>query len=420
MSVSVQKLGYNHAMPMKTDRLYYRDAYTTTFSARVIERVHAKDRLGVVLNSTYFYPESGGQPADHGRINNSAVKQVEIRPTDGAIIHWLADDIYTDDITGKINWRRRFNHMQQHTGQHILSQAFIQVCRAETVGFHLTDSSLTIDLNTQALTARQIQDAEQMTNDIIWQNRPVKIHFVTHEQAENLPLRKLPPIDNQKIRLIEIDEFDMTACGGTHVERTSAVGLLKITRLERQSDKLRVHFVCGHRALQDYRQKNNIINQLMAQLTTGADDLVPNITKMQNELKSAQRKLNKQRDIVLEAEASTLLSSAVTKNKVTVVSQAFAERDAAELRTLGNFITSQPGAVALLGATGSKTVLLFSRSDDAPGQMNQLLKSSLQMLEGGGGGGSPSFAQGGSGPINIERLQKVIARAEKLLLGQLS
>lgn len=407
------------AIAMITERLYYTDAYTTTFQAAIIERVHHKKGLAIVLDRTYFYPESGGQPADTGWLNNTAVSHVEIRPTDGAILHWVADDIWSEEATGKINWARRFDHMQQHTGQHILSQAFIQTARAETIGFHLTGNTLTIDLHTNNLTAAQIQDAETLANEIIWQNRPIHVHFATLEQAKKLPLRKIPPVESGKLRLIEVKDFDLTACGGTHVQNSGSVGQIKITKIERRGEQLRVSFVCGKRALLDYRYKNSIINQLTTNLTTGANDILPAIAKLQDELKNANRTLRQQQEIILQFEAQSLLEECSPKGKVNLVTHVFSDRGANEVRQIGQILAKQPKTIALLALAGSKTTLFFTKSEDAPGQMDVLLKTAVQMLEGGGGGGSEFQAQGGGPPVPLDRLQQILNRASKLASGQI-
>lgn len=404
---------------MTTERLYYTDAYTTTFQAAVIERVHHKNGLAIVLDRTCFYPESGGQPADKGWLNNTAVSHVAIRPTDGAILHWVADDIWSEKVTGKINWPRRFDHMQQHTGQHILSQAFIQTARAETVGFHLTETTLTIDLHTNNLTAAQIQDAEALANEIIWQNRPIHIRFATLEQAQKLPLRKIPPVESGKLRLIEVEDFDLTACGGTHVQNSGSVGQIKITKIERRGEQLRVSFVCGKRALLDYRYKNSIINQLTTHLTTGANGILPAVTKLQDELKNANRTLRQQQEVVLQIEAQSLLETCVKKGKVNLVTHVFTDKNAQEVRQIGQYLAKQPKTIALLALAGPKTTFFFTKSEDAPGQMDVLLKTAVQMLEGGGGGGNEFQAQGGGPAVPPNRLQQLLNRISKLASGQI-
>ncbi|MCI0396910.1 MAG: alanyl-tRNA editing protein, partial [Chloroflexi bacterium] len=286
-----------------TERLYYNDAYTTRFQAHVVERLTHQGRPAVVLDQTYFYPTSGGQPFDQGHLGGTPVIDVFVRDSDQAVIHVLGGEVWVDEIAAEVAWARRFDHMQQHTGQHILSQAFIQAAGAETVSFHLGDESCTVDLHVNQLAAAQIEQAELLANQIIWENRPVRATMVSQEQAARLPLRKVPPLEGDKLRVVEIKNFDLTACGGTHVSHTGEIGMIKIVKLERRGAELRVEFKCGQRALHDYRLKNSIINRLAAELTTGYLELEPTVTRMRDELKELRRVLKQQQTQLLSLEA---------------------------------------------------------------------------------------------------------------------
>ncbi len=407
---------------MTSKRLYYQNAYTTHFEATIVERVRQEGQTAVILDQTFFYPTSGGQPFDTGTINNLPVYDVTIREKDEAVLHWLdTTELWQDNITGQINWPRRFDHMQQHTGQHILSQAFIQIAQADTVGFHLSDNSVTIDLHTTQISPAQVEEAEHLANQIIWQNRPVHIRSVTLEQAQKLALRKLPSVRSGQLRLIEIEQFDLNACGGTHVSHTGAVGLIKIVKLERQNNQLRVEFCCGKRALVDYRLKNSLVNQLASELTTGIGEVVESVTRLKDEAKESRRKLKKQQEQLLYFEAAELLKNSKKVGDTAVVSRVFTseESDPGQLRVLANHLTQNGRVVALLGLAGEKSQLLFCRSQDAPGEMNQLIKSALQVLGSAAGGGTAVLAQGGGPSTDQERVQQAVEKAERLLLGQL-
>ena len=407
---------------MASKKLYYQNAYTTRFEATIVERVRQDGQTAVVLDETIFYPTSGGQPFDMGTINNIPVYNVTIREKDEAVLHWLdTNELWQDKIIGQINWARRFDHMQQHTGQHILSQAFVQIAQAETVGFHLSDNTVTIDLHTTKINPNQVEEAEYLANQIIWQNRPVRIRSVSLEQAQKLALRKLPPIRSGRLRLIEIDKFDLNACGGTHVRYTGEVGLIKIVKLERQNNQLRVEFCCGQRALHDYRLKNSIVNQLSAELTTGADDIVDSVLRFRAENKENRRRLKKQQERLLYFEAADLLTTGKKVGKTAVVTKVFTaeESDPGQMRVLANHLTKNDQVIALLGLAGEKSQLLFCRSQDAPGEMNQLIKPALQILGSAAGGGTATIAQGGGPGSDQERVQQAIDKAERLLIGQI-
>ena len=403
-----------------TERLYYTDSYTTQFTAKVVERSRENGQLALVLAQTYFYPTSGGQQADRGSINGEPVIDVFVRETDGVVVHLVQnkEEIWTDEVKGEIVWERRFDHMQVHTGQHILSQAFIQTAQAQTVSVHMGDDSCTIDLHTAEITPAQVEQAEWLANQIVWENRTVKPYFVTLEQAEKLNLRKLPPVSGT-IRLIDIDKFDLTACGGTHVARTGEVGLIKVVKLERYKEGLRVEFRCGRRAVLDYRIKNSIVNRLSSTLTTGYAGIEPAVSKMQEELKQAQRLIKKQQTDLLAFEAMRLLSEVTAKGKLRLISRAFTDWDAGQVRTLAKQLTQESGVVALLGVVGDKSQLIFARSEDAPGNMNELIKTALPVLGAAAGGGNATFAQGGGPAADQERVTQALNRAEKLILAQL-
>jgi alanyl-tRNA synthetase len=400
-------------------RLYYNDAYTTTFKANIIERFPYRGKLAVILDQSYFYPTSGGQPHDIGTLNDLPVVNVFVRPEDKAVAHIINGEIWSDEVTCQIDWGRRFDHMQQHTGQHILSQAFLIAAEAETVSFHLGSDYATIDLKDTGLKPGHIEKAELIANRVIWENRPVTARMINKEEADTLPLRKIPDVDDDQLRIIEVKDFDLTACGGTHVSHTGEIGLIKISKLERQKDELRVEFLCGRRALVDYRQKNRIVNQLANELTTGYAEIEAVVVRLRDEAKQSRRLLKQQLSHSLSIEAGHLIRHGTQKGATVIIVEAFSGRDSAELKMLANQIIQHPNTVALLGAAGDAAQLIFARSEDAPGEMNQLLKQSLQVLGFIAGGGTAKFAQGGGGSADLERMNQALQRAVRLLSGQI-
>lgn len=403
-----------------TERRYYTDAYTSAFTATVVERLRAENHDAVVLDRTLFYPTSGGQPHDIGTIAGTAVVDVTIRPRDGAIIHHLLGEFWaTGQVNCQIDWVRRFDHMQQHTGQHILSQAFIQAADAETVGFHLSDEYATIDLDRQDLTPAQVQQAETIANQIIWDDRAVKVELVTAAKAARLPLRKIPPADRGRLRIIEIDGFDWSACGGTHVARTGEIGLIKIVKLERRNQKLRLTFLCGSRALADYRDKNRIVSRLMTQFTTGQDEIEPAVERLQTETAAQRRELRALLGELAQTRAQLLAAAATRHGDTAIVTHAVNDKDYDYLRALAAELTGDPHTVALLGLAGDNARLLFTRGSEAQGDMNELLRSALQVLGTTAGGGNAIQAQGGGAPGDLDRVRSALARAERNLLAKL-
>ncbi len=388
--------------------IYYTDAYQTTFDANVIESVEENGRFGLILNQTAFYPTSGGQPFDMGTLNEHQVVEVTNRKSDKAIVHWLEEKAdLSGPVSGKINWSRRFDHMQQHTGQHMLSQAFIQLADAPTVSFHLSPKTVTIDLDTNELSQDKINEVETYVNQIVWENRPIQIKFVSLEEAQALNVRKLPPVAREKIRLVDITDFDLTACGGTHVTSTGGVGMIKIIKSERQNKKVRITFACGVRALSDYGQKNQITSTLTQQLTTGLEDLVPNIGKMQGDLKQLQKEKKQLQSELVTYQAQEISKTAVSVGNYRRIIHILPDGNQTMLRTLAGSLTQTPQTIALLALIGNgKTQLLFSSSEDVDINMNQLLKGIVAELGSGSGGGKGNTVQGGTAVVDPQKLRE--------------
>lgn len=404
-----------------TELLYYHDSYAVQFRARVLERIRHNGRPGLVLDRTNFYPTSGGQPHDTGVINDVAVHDVYMRDEDNAVVHLLSDNPQTDEVVGEVAWDRRFDHMQQHTGQHILSQAFLRVAGAATVGFHMSAASSTLDLDIAAggLSAEKLFEAEQLSNEIVWENRPVNVQFVTISEAQNLPLRKLPPAKDDVLRLVEIDSFDISACGGTHVARTGEIGMIKVVRTERQKKNLRVEFLCGSRALRDYDQKNSILTRLSGEMTTSYTEVERSVTHLREELKQTQRSLKKKTNLLLQVEAQELFSRGTRHGDVTVICEVFGNRDSQECRRLVGQLTSNDNVVALIGISGAKALLMFACSRNLKIPIDQVLMEVLPMLGDVTGGGSDRFAQGGGAAANGKDVAAALQAAEKITRGLL-
>ncbi|MBK8987804.1 MAG: alanyl-tRNA editing protein [Chloroflexi bacterium] len=403
-------------------RRYYQDAYTTTFTSSIVEKQIEGDRVALILEQTYFYPASGGQPADRGIVNGVPVLDVSVREADGAVLHWLAVEwagamVEDTAVTATVDWDRRFDHMQQHTGQHILSQAFIRVADAETVGFHLSDNSLTIDLDTPDLTRAQLAAAEQLANHIIWENRPIQVRFVSRQAAQTLPIRKIPDANGEELRLIEIENFDLTACGGTHVAQTGSVGLIKLLKADKRGEKARIEFVCGRRAWQDYGQKHHLVAALMAEFTTGAPQLLDAIRHLREETKETQRLLKKEQLERQRLAAEHLLLTGSRVGRFTVITHVVEPQTGTNLKALALQLTQHAGVIVLLGMAGAKAQLLFACAADARDGMQQLdmralLAMAFGLLGNGGGGGSPTFAQGGGPSADEEAIRGALAAAQ--------
>jgi len=396
-----------------TERLYYSDSYTHTFTARIVERLTHNNHPALILDKTFFYPTSGGQPNDCGSINQAQVIDVIVRESDNAILHILDRETDSGDAACAIEWSRRFDYMQQHTGQHILSQAFIRTAHAETIGFHLGDS-LTLDLAAEKLSPDVIDRAEDLANHVVTENAPIRSWFPSDDELQKIPLRKAPEI-NGRLRIVAIGDFDFTACGGTHVAHTGEVGLIKIIKVERAKKMRRVEFVCGSRALRDYRRKNAIMNQLAADFTCGVFEIDQSVAKLRSESQSLNKDLKEARERLIEYDVRELIAALPDTWGSRLIKRVWANRDMNELRKLAMRLTDEPKVIALLGSSGAKANLVFARSNDVDQDMKALLLSALKVIGSEKGGGEARLAQGGGVPATMELIEKALREAEKNL-----
>lgn len=395
-----------------TERLYYTDPYQTHFTARVVERCQWEEHPAVVLERTAFYPTSGGQPSDRGWLNGVPVVGVEVRETDGAVVHILETPLPDDEVTGTVDWPRRFDHMQQHTGQHLLSAACEQLLNADTVSFHLGAEVSTIDLNVPRLPRQRLEGVEELVNRIIWENRPVRTYFVHPETVASLPLRRPPQVEGP-IRLVEIagqeegHPFDLNPCGGTHVARTGEIGLLKILRLDYRGQETRVEFVCGGRALRDYRLKDETVMSLASALTVAYRELPEAVARLQEDLKTARRQMRAVKEQLIEAEAARLSQAAASVGALRAVWAVEEGWDPADLRMLAQKVAAYPNTVVLLAALGERTHLCIACAEGVPADATVLLRAVAEPL-GGKGGGQPRFAQGSASPASREAVEAAL------------
>jgi len=393
-----------------TERLYYSDSHLIEFDARVVD---LSDRVSgwtaIVLDRTAFYPTGGGQPSDTGTLNGARVEEC-IDDGENGVLHVIKGAAPSRGalVHGRVDWSRRLDHMQQHTGQHILSQAFVTLFNAPTKSFRVLDASCEIDVDLNTPTSEVIERAVELANNVVWEDRAITIRNVTSTEAAELPLRKEPARDGD-LRLIEIEGFDLTPCGGTHAYRTGEVGMIGVRSWERAKGLTRIEFVAGTRALADYRKANKSAREVAALFSTGRDD-APHVTaQMIEEHKELNRRIRVLEESVAEVEAAKLLARA----RDGVVFEIFESRDAESLKRLAHALTMHPGTVALLASRDKDTArLVFARSADAVGDMNALMREACAMLD-GRGGGKPEIAQGGG--KNVSKIGDALTHALTLL-----
>ena len=378
-----------------TTKLYWQDPYRTAFTARVLHRLEVDGRPGVILNRTCFYPTGGGQPHDTGAL--AGVPVVDVTSDEaGRIIHWLQAPLPDDleEAHGEIDWPRRFDFMQQHSGQHLLSAAFQDQLYRPTIGFHLSESSVTIDLPgpppDDEATAR-VLDAVQSA---IAEARPITARLYPLEEAIRLPLRKPPTVDG-KVRVVEIQGLDWSACGGTHVRNTAEIGHVVITRMERRGDQTRVHFLAGRRAARDHMARIRVTRELTARLSTSLDDLPAAIERLQDQVKQSQRAVRQARELLTRAEAQRLIAEAPHTGGVGVVYHILEPNELWDLESLVKMLISFPSVVAVLGSMeGGRARWIAGRSENVPMNMLDNLAELKETFAGVQGGGSHDLIQG--------------------------
>ncbi|HEY2117338.1 MAG TPA: DHHA1 domain-containing protein [Candidatus Angelobacter sp.] len=395
-----------------TERLYYHDSFLYAFDARVVEARDSNGRMAIVLDRTAFYPTSGGQVHDLGLLaadDKQIVVSEVAEDEEGRILHFAAAQLPAGtQVHGSVDAARRRDHVQQHSGQHVLSAAFVRLFNMPTVSFHMGEESCTIDLETAGLSTAQAQKAESLVNEIIAEDRPVAIRFVPLEEARQLGLRKLPPKQTGDLRLIDITDFDLTACGGTHVRATGQIGSILLRKIEKVKQGVRVEFVCGLRAMNTARRDYSTLTEAAALFSSHIYDVPEQIRKSLAEAKAAGKAQHKLLEELAELYAERLLAQ--PPGSPQVIAQFFPDRDATFIKLLAQKLTAGKSAViALLGSGAGQPTLVFAQSPGQKSNMGQLMKDAMAKL-GGRGGGSADMAQGGlaTGSVEMEKLKSLL------------
>jgi alanyl-tRNA synthetase len=381
-----------------TERLYLRDPYLTRFSARLVSITDLGGRPAAVLDRSAFYPEGGGQPADRGTLADAAV--IDVQEKDGVVLHVLERPLATGEVEGVVDWARRFDHMQQHHGQHLLSAAFERVLEAPTTSFHLGERTCTIDLDCpiSRLDEHALRTAEAAANETVWRDLPVVARDFGPEERARLSLRKEPVKGD---RVVLVAGVDASPCGGTHPSRTGEVGAIAVLFAQKWgSGKARVEFACGARVVKLVAEQGRWLAGAAEALKCAPRDL-PEAARRTADDAIARRKTAE----ALEKELARAQAGELVARGTPVV----AKMERASLARAIAAAVAERGAVALIGAVeDGRAHLCFARPRGSSGPgMNEVLKPALELL-GGKGGGSPDFAQGSGGP---ERLDEALAAA---------
>ena len=391
-----------------TQRLYYEDSHLREFRARVDDSQTRDGATWIALDRTAFYPGGGGQPSDRGTIAGLAVSEVEER--EGRIWHRVERSPEGEHVDASIDWSRRFDHMQQHTGQHILSSAFVEIASAETRSFHLGEAVVTIDVDHAGPEDALLRAVEERANDIVWEDREVLVHVVPPAEARRFPLRKPPTVEGD-VRIVEVHGFDWSACGGTHVGRTGEVGLIAVLGTERYKGGTRVSFVAGRRALRRLRDAGELLRRSCLEFTSGESDLLRAIGSLKEERDRLQKRLKPLIRDALEREAQTLLEEAPRGPHGPVVARHFEGRDPDEAGQLAALVSGRGGVALFLSGSGTPRAHFSAPAGTI--SVGALL-GELCRRHGGRGGGRSESAQGTVPP---ERIDTVLREALEAVMA---
>ena len=387
------------------DRLYYRDSFLREFDAHVIscERAQGEKTKGashgwwVILEHSAFYPTSGGQPHDTGHLGEAAVLDVFERE-DGSVVHVTDRELAPGPVRGSINWERRFDHMQQHSGSHVLTAAFQSLFDMTAVSFHMGKALCTLDVATSSISPEQLEKVEHCANDIIFEDRPIHVRYGTAADLAALGVQKESEREGI-LRAVEIQGVDIQPCGGTHVCRTGQIGMILVRRIKKVRENWRVEFVCGQRARKVARADFAHIEEISQRLTCGPEALQAGITRIVNERNAASRTSERYLEEAAALQAKILLAKEHMQHLAhyeRIVTGILPDADAEYLRCVAANIVAEDGAVALLGSEANGFIVM-AKSEGVAGDMNAILREAVKAC-GGKGGGTKDFAQGSVPP----------------------
>jgi alanyl-tRNA synthetase len=410
------KLQVEAGSVMETQPVYWAEPLTWEFEARITQKTSlGHSQFEVTLDKSYFYPTGGGQPHDTGTLGEARVVDV-FRAEDGTVVHRVVGDISGPLVTAQIDRDRRLGHMQHHSAQHIVSRALEHLLELETLSARISaDSPSTVDVSDVELSSADLTQVERLANQLVFENRPIKTYFITEAQLETVPLRRPPKVSGQ-IRVVEVEAFDYSACGGTHCPYTGMIGLIKIVKTERKNKKLRLHFVAGQQALTYFRHYQEVVTHLCQQLNTRPEEVVSLVNRQVAQLAAAERELRSLRVELLPVEARQLNAQAASIGAVRLVTKLYPSRSMSELRELAKQLPTQDNLVAVLGGyEGQKLTLVVSCAAGTGISAHELLAHLLAQIH-GQGSGDARLAQGG-GNATPEQVEQLLAETTAFFDG---
>jgi alanyl-tRNA synthetase len=402
-------------MEKLTKKLYYEDPYKFEFEARVIDSSSDKDCYAIILDGTYFYPEGGGQPSDQGWLNDVRVQNVQYKNAE--IIHYVDNQISEVKVRGKIDEDRRMDFMQQHTGQHILSQCLLRVGNFNTVSVHFGDNYITIETDAPSISGAVLTEVEMLANETINLNLSVNIHWISPDEVDKFNIRRPPP-EVERIRVIEVAGFDFAACGGLHVSHSGEIGLIKIIGQEKIRNRIRIKTLIGKRAYMDYDKKSKILIELCQLMTCGEELVIDRVIDLEAQLKDTRREIYQLQSKRMSSLADTLVTSAISFHGVKFIQYQFDNVDDKLLKTLVDIIIDTPERIiAVLNNTGSQIRWIVAHSLSQKLNLANIIQPLYPIID-AKGGGKPDYIQGGGNkPSSIhEFLNQLKERLDKELV----
>ncbi|WP_179134092.1 alanyl-tRNA editing protein [Halobacillus massiliensis] len=375
-----------------TRKLYYIDPYQMEFESKVIKRDQDEHGFFLVLEETAFYPSGGGQPHDKGMLNG--VKVIDVEEADGEVRHYIEESLpaETEIVRGIVDQKRRFDHMQQHNGQHIISAVFHDQFGIPTTSFHLGKETSTIDLDTEQLSADVMKAAEERVNEIILGNSPVETKWMSVEEAEKYPLRKSLAVDG-KVRLVIIPHIDYNGCGGTHPRTTGEVRAVKFLGWTRSKKQVRLEFICGTRVLQKLEEKHEILTNMKKIIPRPEPQLVQEVEELVQAGKAKDKQIAELEEQLIHYEAQEIISASQGDK---VIHRVFKDRSMQSLQTLGKSMVTEieDSYIILISEQDEQLQFVLAHGEEIERNMNEVAKQVLPLIE-GKGGGRPHFVQGG-------------------------
>ena len=408
-----------------TEQLYYTDPRLADFEARLLHQKAEADRWAVVLDRTAFYPEGGGQPADRGTLNGVTVLDVQKQRDE--IRHYLAEPLPEETagretaaggaatvgpaVRGSIDWARRFEFMQQHTGQHVISASLIEAAGYRTISAYLGDNYTAVEIDTDAVREKEIEAAETLANQVVTRNLPVQIRWIHPQEAEHYHLRKPPP-DVERLRIVQIEGVDAAACAGIHVAATGEVGLIKYDGLEKIRGRLRLHWLIGERAYRDTREKDRLAAALNRELTCGTEDILSSVQDLRNKIREREQRISLLEKALAEQRVRELLERAQTVQGARLVLESLSPAESSYAQTVYQSLLDQPKTVAcILLHRNADVQWRIGCSEDLDLPWKQILPGLFPLIDGKGGGRGRSWQGVGVNPQGADRFLSALGTA---------